>query len=108
MRNDGDKRKEYQLEKAEAIKKQTYEGLIASQFEAMSLEKRIELFRSKKKPVSKSGFPQELMVNVRMGDGTIKPTQASKHLDDLKERIETIEIELGAIDALISQINRDG
>ena len=99
--------KEYKLEAAEAILKNLCVKLINKKFEALWLEKFIENFNLKKKPINTAHHPNSATVYTTNERGQKVPKQATAHLNDIKNDIEDIELQEASIVSLISELKRE-
>ena len=99
--------KEYKLEAAEAILKNLCVKLINKKFEALWLEKFIENFNLKKKPVNNAHQPNSATVYTTDERGQKVPKQATAHLNDIKKDIEDVELQEASIISLISELKRE-
>lgn len=98
---------QYKLEAAEAIYKNLCVKLVNKKFEALWLEKFIENFNLTKKPIGQNGQPNIATIYITDTTGKKESKSAVSHLNNVKNEIEELEMQIGAINVLISELQRE-
>ena len=99
--------KTFKIEAAEITLKNLCARLINKKFEALWLERFIDKFKLTHKPFGPNGQPNQATIYTTDNKGIKIPKSAETHLKDIKNDVEELELQEGAINSLISELKRE-